>query len=113
MLHAEHDTPLIRNALHRRLDKERGVRIDDIKFLRTDTHLQVRVEIEVGGALNLISEFDLPNTFEHGHLINEIDEIAEACKRARMEFWLSGRPVFEGRRELPGTGLRGNWCRYG
>lgn len=106
------DTPTIRFALTRRLDAEPGVRVYDIKFHKEAGVVAVHVELLVGNALIVESDFHLPDPFELGHLHNEIDEIAEHCKKARLEFWRHGR-VMRGRRELPGTGLRGRWERYG
>ena len=87
------------------------MRVADVRCLIAKDHIAVFVEM-VAGDLNMRSEFHLPLEFEHAHLVNEIDEIAEQCKAARMSYWLSGRQMTE-RRDLPGTGLRGRWRRYG
>lgn len=106
------DTPTIRFAINRRLDAEPGVRVIDIKFRKEPGVIAVHLELTVGGALSVNSDFHLPDPFELGHLHNEIDEVAEACKQARLDFWRNGR-VMAGRKELAGTGLRGRWARYG
>lgn len=108
------DTPTIRFALVKRIDAEPGMRSGEIKFLHGPGFIDVHVEVAVGGldALLVHSEFHLPDPFEIGHLHDEIDEIVENAKGARLEFWRNGR-VMAGRRELPGTGLRGRWERYG
>lgn len=123
------DTPTIRFALHRRLDKEPGVQVADIKFaklkkgdwyadlsglmLRADEpFIRVGVVLSVGRMVIVTSRFDLPDPFEHGHLLAEIDEIAEQCRRARKDFFTAAMDVSEAK-PLPGTGLRGKWNRYG
>lgn len=130
MLTAE-DVPTIEWALRRRLDKEPGawmfIPIVTQAYAKGDLYqpnpdvdlwaragepfIRVGVLIELGKSILLRAKFDLPDPFEHGHLLNECDQIAEQCKRARKEFWLSGMDVRE--RKVPGTGMRGNWDRYG
>lgn len=123
------DTPTIRFAITRRLDKEPGVEVADIKFARVgrgdwyagygdvmmradEPFLRVGLVLWLGRAIIVRSQFDLPDPFEIGHLHAEIDEIAEGCKRARRDFFTAGAGVSE-EKQLPGTGLRGRWSRYG
>lgn len=110
MLNADDSLPIIKHALHRRLGKEPGVRVADVRCLVAKDHIAVFVDLAAGD-LGLHSEFHLPLEFEHAHLIDQIDEIAEQVKAARMSYWLSGRQTE--RRELSGTGLRGRWAQYG
>lgn len=106
------DTPTIRFAITRRLDAEPGVRVAEIRFWRDDDCLKVGLLATLGESIITRSRFDLPLRFEIGHLHNEIDEIAEQYKLARRDFFTAELPVSE-EKELPGTGLRGNWRRYG
>ena len=107
------DTPTIRNAIHRRLGKEPGVRICDIKFTKSEVAIRCGVVATLGMDERIVtrSMFDLPAEFEHSHLINELDEIAEQYKAARLEFFKTGGVV--GEKEVSGTGLRGRWAQYG
>lgn len=111
MLTAE-DIPTIENAINRRLKLEPNVHVWDVICTPTRGAILVRVELEVGGSLDVESQFDLPDPFEHAHLLDEIDQIAEHCKQANKQYWLNGR-IMAGRHTLTGTGLRGGWKRYG
>lgn len=129
MLTAE-DTATIEWALRRRLDQEPGafvfipipIQPFDVGDWYTDTEtglsvmarekfIRVGVMIKLGETILLRSKFDLPDPFEHGHLLNEVDEIAEKCKEARKGFFTSSLVARE--RKLNGTGMRGRWGRYG
>lgn len=122
------DTPLIRYAIIRRLDQEPGVRVVELLFERyeigdryladdgvrvaREPFIRVGVLATVGALLQARSKFDLPVPFEHSHLVNEIDEIAEQHKAMRREFFLS--PMAAGaERQAKGSGMRGRWARYG
>jgi hypothetical protein len=128
----DQDTPTIRHAITRRLSLEPGVTICDIKFGRfvkgdwyamDDGMLVVADEpfLRVGvlatiddGDTITRSRFDLPAEFEHGHLVAEIDEIAEQYKAARKErIGHGGGLILTPERQLQGSGLRGRWSRYG
>lgn len=126
------DTPTIRLAINRRLGTLPGVAICDIKFERykkgemardIDSKLMlpspcamlrvgVLATVSVGEGIVTKSVFDLPDPFEHGHLLAEIDQIAEQWKRARRDVYLADLPVSE-EKFVPGTGTRGLWSRYG
>lgn len=111
----DEDTPTIRNAILRRLDIEPGVTICEVKFARGRGYIAVGVlaELDNGGPL-CRSRFELPNPFEHGHLIEEIDEIAEQFKAARKAHFGTGSGlILTPERQLQGSGLRGRWARYG
>lgn len=116
------DTPTIRFAIRRRLDQERDAYVFEpilcqpyargewftdkntgLLCLVGEPFIRVGVLIELGRGKTIIvrSQFDLPDPFEHGHLLNEVDEIAEALKKARKGH------------KVNGTGMRGNWGRYG
>lgn len=73
--------------------------------------IRVGVLARLGNSITTRSWFDLPDPFEHGHLLNEVDEIAEQYKQARKGFFLS--PLMVPERKVKGTGLRGRWARYG
>lgn len=137
------DEPSIRNAIFKRLDKETGVKVVDIivkdcnepeptgelssleeVLARRKSHIP---HIEVGlwiflvdtiradgeGMVDIRSFFDLKPQFELRDLHNEIDEIAEGCKKAREETkatrLLYVRGLERKRETLAGTGLRGRW----
>lgn len=133
MLNAS-DTPTIRNALNKRLGGEVGVTICDIKFEKakfgdwyaTDPHaekpllmmcetpfIRTRIEAHVGLPRTLVSYFDLPVPFEHTQLVNEIDEIAEQYKAARLQVVGRGGLLTHPDRQMRGSGLRGRWSQYG
>ena len=107
------DTPTIRNAVHKRLGKEPGVKICDIKFTKSEIAIRVGIVATLGLDDRIVtrSMFDLPSEFEHAHLVNELDEIAEQYKAARLDFFRNGG--VEGEKEVTGTGLRGRWAQYG
>lgn len=109
------DAPTIRFAINRRMDKEPGVRVGEIKIAphpkAFPPYIQVEAELYLGATLTVRSAFHLPAEFEHRHLLNEIDEMAEACKVARLDFWRQGQAKLGS--HLPGTGLRGRWRNYG
>ena len=119
------DEPTIRNAILKRLDRERGVEIHDllirpkhdaiIEGRRVMTSIAVGILATLDHALVIKSRFDLPPSFDYRHLHNEIDEIAEQYKSARRDFWAHGRVLPKGQveREMSGTGLRGRWAQYG
>jgi hypothetical protein len=101
----------------KRLDAEPGVRVLEIKAKRHPKHIAVGVEWMVRDLVHGTSVFDLPPQFEHGHLLNECDEIAEQCKEAAKTFALhiGGIPDMGAKSEryqAKGTGRRGNW-KYG
>jgi hypothetical protein len=110
----DEDTPTIRNAIMKRLDLELGVKICDIKFGKGLHHIAVGLVATIDDGPITMSRFDLPIPFEHGHLIEEIDEIAEQFKAARKAHFGNGSGlILTPERQLQGTGLRGRWARYG
>lgn len=106
------DTPTIRHAILRRLGTEPNVRICEIKFHKGAGEISVGVLSNVGDHLISTSAFVLPDPFELGHLHNEIDEIAASYRVMQRDHATAALPVSEVK-TLPGTGLRGNWARYG
>lgn len=121
------DEPTIKNAIMRRLDPpkgkkgERGIKVCEIKIV---PHLVENPPfIAVGMLLAIDSEHDgpivrslfhLPAVFEHAHLVNEIDQIAEQVKSARIDALTHSKPMRLGeQRTMLGTGLRGLWAQYG
>lgn len=116
MLTLEEDEPIIRNSIIKRLDAEPGVRVLDIQIKPHKYHIAVGVEWMVNDLVHGTSVFHLPPQFEHAHVLNEVDEIAEGCKEAKRKFALHLAGLEDGavseRFEANGTGLRGNW-KYG
>lgn len=107
------DDATIRNAILKRLDGERGVRVCDIKMAparnAVPPYIRVGIESLLDAQFTCVSFFDLPGEFEIGHLRNEIDEVAEQYKSARLDRFFNG-PTENGRmRTMRGTGLRGRW----
>ena len=88
--------------------------LDHGGFLRLAMQPFIRVGLlfELGSTIIVKSVFDLPDPFEHGHLVAEIDEIADGFKKARKDVFTAALPVSEVKR-VPGTGARGRWARYG
>lgn len=117
MLTYAEDEPIIRNAIMKRLDKEPGVRVVDIKVKEHPKHIAVGVEWMMHDLVHGTSIFHLPPSFEINHIYNEVDEIAEGCKEAKRKFalHLAGMPdkgAVSERYTAKGTGERGNW-KYG
>ena len=113
MLYAPHDLPTIRHSILKRLGAERGVTICDVIIKERKDHVRVAILALLDGfdALRVTSCFELPKEFELIQVHNEIDQIAEQYKAARLDYWAKGRPEL-GRMEsipLAGTGLRGLW----
>lgn len=112
----EESEPTIRWAIIKRLDKELGVRVIEVLIDKIEdappTYISVGVHVFVDDSLQARSRFHLPETFDHPHLLNEIDEMCEHFKAARADFWGKGR-VAPAELELKGNGLRGNWPERG
>ena len=121
------DEPTIRHAIMRRFDPakgkkgERGIKVCEIlvqpHMIENPPFIAVGVlaaiDSEHDGPI-VRSYFHLPAEFELRHLHNEIDEIAEQYKSARIDMALNGRMMkFGEQRTMLGTGLRGNWAMYG
>ena len=106
------DTPTIRRAILRRLGVEPNVRVCDIKFEKAPGEISVGILANVGDHIITRSAFVLPDPFELGHLHNEIDEISVQYRLAAKDHFTAALPVSD-EKFLAGTGLRGNWARYG
>ena len=60
--------------------------------------------------LTLHSEFELKRNPMRREVLNEIDEIEQGIRNARLQHkWTRHVPRFSGWHSLPGTGLRGRW----
>lgn len=108
------DIPTVKHAIVKRLDAEPGIVSVHTEFQRRPYGLAVILEINLGNygdkCVIVKSQFDLPELFEHAHVIDEIDQIAEHVKLARRTAFA----VQPGERiEMKGTGRRGLWRRYG
>jgi hypothetical protein len=115
--------PIVRDIPHPNewhTDPERGIErycafVDanyDVLSERVE-HIGVGVLCRLGHMLVTKSRFDLPPEFTHQHLLNEIDEIAEQMKAARLDFFGRGAKLRDPEVQLAGTGLRGRWASYG
>lgn len=124
------DIPTIRFAIRWRIDSEPGAYVVEPTLVQpikrgewyTDikSHLDVQaredfirvvVLIGLGMTAHAQSEFHLPDPFEHGHLLNEIDRMAEDLKKVRKAVFASPVVGMSGR--VAGSGTRGGWDRYG
>jgi hypothetical protein len=103
------DAPIIRHAVLKKLDAERGVKVCDVLAHEHPGAIAVGVLAVVDDTLVVRSRFDLPPEWELVQLHNELDEIAEQYKAARMDFWGRGRVLSDPEKVLGGTGLRGRW----
>ena len=104
------DTPTIRNAILKRIGKEPGVTIVDMPVVKHADHLAVGLLLEVDHVLLVRSRFDLPAMFDHSHLVNELDEVAEQIKAARKDAFGRGAALVQSTEKvMAGTGLRGRW----
>jgi hypothetical protein len=109
------DGATIRNAITKRLSKELNVvRVLEINIKEHADCLRVGVLTDMD-AIILRSLFDLPKAFYHNTLLNQIDEIAEQCKAAWLNFHAGvARGMSIGSHDIRttlGTGLRGAWKR--
>ena len=117
MLSAKTDKPTIRNAIFKRFTDDLGIIIADIAFKDLPDGVRVNVwlldsrHIQTAGLLDIQGQFDLPEQFQHSHLLNELDEIAEGVKEARRKTGIAilvAAPTY--RQPVKGTGLRGRWA---
>lgn len=108
------DYPTIKHAIMKRLDKEPGVDVLEIRILKRKDCIAVGVHTWVDKRLDPKSFFDLPPEFDYRLLHDEIDEIAEQIKAARKDYFGKGIVIMpvNTRRQLAGNGLRGNWKKY-
>jgi hypothetical protein len=111
------DEPTIRNAFMKRLERERGVKICEIKVVphlkETPPFIAVGVLATLDDAVVTRSLFHLPALWALRHLHNEIDEICEQMKAARkLHFGRGGAPLKAPESQLLGTGLRGRWRQH-
>lgn len=110
------DKPTINNAILKRLDKEPGVQIAEIKIQKQPDCIAVGLWILLDGWIDVRCFFDLPPEFGVIQIHNEIDECAEQCKRARSEAgfsqvaWVPG--MEKSRHQVNGNGRRGNWDKF-
>lgn len=117
------DEPIIKRAITRRLHEDGKTEIAAIEvqnfpdakppYIKVGIWLILKDRLGAEGLLDIVSHFELPASFYHSHLLNEIDQIAEQMKEMRSRTVL-GSPVFrpgarQPREALKGTGLRGLW----
>lgn len=106
------DAPTIRWAILKRLDKEPGVKVLQTPIgLRADC-ITVGVLALIDDALITDSKFELPKQFSLIQVHNQIDEIAESFKAARLDHFgrgLRGQHQASPRNVLAGSGLRSGW----
>ena len=113
------DWPTIKNAIQKRVGAEPGIRVVDIKIKNLGDpkspegeFIKIGVEVLIDSHWEAFSVTELPKEFQHIHLLNQIDEMIESFKAARLNGWKKGEisdvknPTLN---RLPGTGLRGHW----
>jgi ribosomal protein S15P/S13E len=106
------DEATIRHAITKRLDKEPGVSVIEVKAKKHPDCIKVGALCIIDGTLISKTRFELPLEFEHAHLLNEIDEMAEHLKACRKDWWGRGgfaQQVIDPEKVMTGTGLRGRW----
>lgn len=103
------DQPTIRNAILKRLDKERGVKICDMPMHAAEDCIAVGILALLDDKLVVRSRFDLRPQWQLADLHNEIDEVAEQYKAARRDYWGRGRVLGTPEVQLAGSGTRGRW----
>jgi hypothetical protein len=113
-LRAPNDLVIVRHAILKKIDAEKGVKLVDIVIEPDEDgeppHTRIGVLTLIDDTLIARSRFDLPWEFHLRHVHNEIDQMAEQFKAARLDYWgrgrtLGGKPEVQ----LAGTGLRGLW----
>jgi hypothetical protein len=109
--------PTIRHFITKKIESVSGAMLAEpvrIKLHEDAEPPYIAVGVHVlldGGPLAVRSTFHLPTQFELIDVYNEIDEIAESFKAARVAYWRQGRPSTLEEAQLPGTGMRGRWKR--
>ncbi len=111
LLLSARDEPTIRHIIDSRLTSLSNVAILEIKIKQALGCVKIAILLDVDHLrLVLDSYFELPLYFERTALLNEIDEIAEGIKLARLETLVCSdvrpEPLT---RQLPGSGIRGRW----
>lgn len=109
MLTYHDNAATIRWAILKKLDAESGVKVCDVLIKPHPDHIAVGILATLSDELIVRSRFDLPSEFDLRHLHNEIDEIAEQYKAARLDFFGRGAIMRDPEKMLEGTGLRGRW----
>ena len=112
MIYGHQEETTIRNILETRLESLHLVKILEFKHKVVGDHIRIGVLLDVDDLkLCVSSVFELPLIFEKRELLNQVDEIAEAVKTARLEVACTLALPTTHSRELPGTGMRGSWGR--
>ena len=100
---------IIENALRKKLDAERGVKILDVKIKPLKDGVGVELEAVLDGLIETLSRFRLNAEFELVDVHNQIDQIAESFKQARRSvlFHDSRAGILGDEQEV--AELRGKW----
>lgn len=117
------DEATIRNAIDKRLSDPGKTDVVDVDvenfpdakppYMKVSVWCLFKDRINHDGLVDARSYFELPESFHHSHLLNEIDQIAEQHKDVRRKtrissiFFRLGMP--QKREIVVGTGLRGMW----
>ncbi len=113
MIYGPRDHTSIENIVKTRLGSLPGIEVWTVKIINKPDCMKVKV-IFVADDLTLRfrSRFELPLSCPKELVLNEVDEIAEAIKTARLEHKFTTAKPSPVMRPLPGTGLRGKWKDY-
>jgi hypothetical protein len=107
MIYGDLENSTIRNILETRLESLHGVSVLEFKHKIIGDHIRIGVLLDVDNLhLCVSSLFELPLRFEKRELLNQIDEIAEAIKTARLQVACERSEPSLHARPLPGTGMR-------
>lgn len=110
MIYGPRDHTSIENIVKTRLHTMEGVEVWNVKIINKPDCMKVKVLIVADDlTLRFRSRFELPLSCPKDLLLNEVDEIAESIKAARLVQKWTPYPASKEMRELPGTGLRGRW----
>lgn len=112
MLLTHKDENTIRHVIVTRLESLPRVKLLDFKMKVAFDCIKIALLLDVDDLrLGVESFFELPLVFDKAALLNELDEISEGIKTARLETIvctdLKPSPLS---RRLPGTGIRGRWA---
>lgn len=106
------DHSTIKHIIETRLGSLPGVAILETRIRNLDDCIRCGVLLDVDNLeLSVQGLFELPPVFDKTQLFNEVDEVAEAVKAARLERKFTRLEPAPLQRPLPGNGLRGNWAK--
>ena len=113
MIYGPRDHTSIENIVKTRLGTIPGVEVWTVKIINKPDCMKVKVIFVADDmALRFRSRFELPLACPKELILNEVDEIAESIKTARLEHKFTTAKPSPVMRPIKGTGLRGKWKDY-